>query len=306
MLPVLALLPAGPDWAYELKWDGIRALVTIHAGTVRVTSRNERDITAAWPELGTLADLAEDALLDGEIVALEHGRPSFERLQQRMHLRDPVRVERQQAANPVSVVVFDLLRLGDRSLLDEPYRRRREQLERLSLPRPAVLSPRFSDGPATLQAARDQGLEGVVAKRLSSTYRPGTRTTAWVKTKIIKSLDVVVCGYTAGGGRRAGRIGSLLLGVYDTDLVLRYAGHVGTGFTDTMLAELARRLAPLRRPTAPFEPGEVPREYVRLAIWCEPELVVEVAYASWTSDGRLRHPSFRGLRPDKDPGEATR
>lgn len=297
MLPMLATpgrLPLGPDWAYEFKWDGVRALTDVSGGELVITSRNGNDVTPAYPELRALRGAVEDGLLDGEIVALVDGRPSFTALQARMHVRG--RQVRDLARTlPVTFLPFDVLRLYGVDLCGRPYAERRATLERLDLDGPAwTVPPRFDDGPATSAASLEQGLEGVVAKRVSSTYRPGQRSRDWVKVKHTRTERFVVGGWKPGEGGRTGRIGSLLVGRYDSDRLM-FAGHVGSGLTEDVIADLAGRLATLTRATSPFADG-VPPDQARHAVWCEPVLVVEVRLSGWTPDGRIRHPVFRGLR----------
>ncbi|GAA3957880.1 non-homologous end-joining DNA ligase [Actinoplanes auranticolor] len=309
MLAEAGPLPAGPGWSYEFKYDGVRAITHVSGGDVRVLSRNNNDVTATYPELGALAGLlgGRSAILDGEIVAFDTGdRPSFAELAARMHVAAPGPAL--LAAVPVVYYVFDLLWLDGESLLDEPYDRRREVLAGLALESPAVRTPPYFagvDGTTILRAAELGGLEGVVAKRRSSPYRPGRRSAdSWTKVPLIRTQEVLILGWKPGAGRRAGTIGSLLLGVLDGPGALRFAGHVGTGFTDVMLRQLQDQLAPLARATPPVP--DVPREHARHAHWVEPALVGEVAFRNWTPDGRMRHPSWRGLRPDRTPAEARR
>ncbi len=302
VLPMLATagdLPTGTQWAYEFKWDGIRALVDISAGQLRITSRNDNDVTAAYPELAGLATVSEDVLLDGEIVAFADGRPSFSLLQSRMHARGR-QVAALARAAPVTLLAFDVLRLYGVDLCERPYAERRATLERLGLNGPHwTVPPVFDDGPATSAASTEQGLEGVVAKRLTSTYRPGQRSPHWVKVKHTRTADLVVGGWKPGEGGRTGRIGSLLAGAYAGDRLM-FAGHVGSGLTEDLVVTLGRVLRTLRRPSSPFA-GGVPPEQARAAVWCEPVLVIEVRFTGWTPDGRIRHPVFRGLRSDRDP-----
>jgi len=307
VLPMLATtddLPTGAGWAYEFKWDGVRALVDIHAGQCKITSRNGNDVTAAYPELAGLAAASEDALLDGEIVAFVDGRPSFSALQSRMHVRGRQAHSLARAA-PVTLLVFDLLRLYGVDLCERPYAERRATLERLAPAGPHwTVPPVFDDGPATASAGLEQGLEGVIAKRLTSTYRPGQRSRDWVKVKHTRTQDLVVGGWKRGEGGRTGRIGSLLVGTYAEDRLI-FAGHVGSGLTDDLVGQLGRVLRPLRRDTSPFADA-VPPEQARLAVWCDPALVIEVRFTEWTPDGRIRHPVFRGRRDDRDPLEVVR
>jgi bifunctional non-homologous end joining protein LigD len=301
-------------YGYEFKWDGVRAIVYVEDGRARVLSRNDRDVSVSYPELASLpAALGGRAvILDGEIVALDAaGRPSFSRLQSRMHVTDPSAVRRLAAEVPARLLVFDVLHLGGTPTIGRPYEQRRDLLDSLALDGPHWQTPPWfsgagspGEGEAVFAASKSSGLEGVVAKRLGSHYFPGRRSDCWLKVKHARMQEVVVGGWKPGQGRRTGGLGSLLLGVYD-ETGLRYAGHVGTGFTDRALRELQADLAPLAANDPPFaEP--VPREHARDARWVRPELVGEVVFTEWTQDGRLRHPSWRGLRPDKAPAEVVR
>jgi bifunctional non-homologous end joining protein LigD len=310
--PMLAQLGSltsvrGDAWAVEMKWDGVRALVYLEGGAVRLMSRNGKDITVAYPELQLMAGASggRATVLDGEIVAFdEAGRPSFGALQPRMHQRNPAKVAELTRAVPVTFMAFDLLHLDSTSTVALPYTDRRELLERTVRPGFRWQVPVWFHDHAegALDSSRQLGLEGVVCKRLSSPYRPGRRSAEWTKIKNVTTVEVVIGGWKPGAGRRAGTIGSLLLGSYDGDGRLLFIGHVGTGFTQAMLHDLSERLAPLERPDPPFA-VPVPREHARDAHWVEPLLVGEVQYAEVTGDGRLRHPSWRGLRPDRDPAE---
>ena len=311
--PMLARPGALPEpdeaYAHEMKWDGVRALAYIEDGRLRLVSRNGLDITAAYPETHGLAGAVggHDLVLDGEIVAFDRqGRPSFEALQPRIHQRDPLRVARLSVTSPVTYLLFDLLHIDATPVIGLPFAERRALLEEIVRggERWDVPPCYHGAGPRAVAESRRLGLEGVVAKRLASPYRPGRRSPDWVKVKNFRTQDVVVCGWKPGGGRRSGTIGSLLVGVQTAD-GLRYAGHVGTGFTEAALRDLAQRLAPLERRGHPFA-EEPPREEVRDARWVEPVLVGEVRYTEWTGEGRLRHPSWRGLRADKRPDEVVR
>jgi bifunctional non-homologous end joining protein LigD len=306
MQPMLAtaasVLPVGPGWAYEFKWDGIRALVDVSRTRTVVISRAQNDIGAGYPELAHCGDGLEDALLDGEIVAFDEGRPSFGRLQTRMHVRDPSILTRLAAECPVTYIIFDVLRLYGVDLTSRPLTERRETLERLVEVHPGwTLSPSFDDGPATETAARQHGLEGVVAKRLASRYRPGLRTADWVKVKFIQRDDFLVVGWEADRAE-PNRLSSLLLGCYGrSGLVL--AGKVGSGLTVHSAGELQRRL--VGRPDCPL-PTLPPRSPGRIVTWVEPEVVVAVQYTSWADDGRLRSPVFRGIREDVGVDDVAR
>jgi bifunctional non-homologous end joining protein LigD len=295
-------------WAFEMKWDGVRAVVYLDRGDLRVLTRNDREVAATYPELAGLAHQLRDRrmILDGEVVAFdEAGRPSFGELQARMHVRAPGRALLDRV--PVSLLVFDLLHVDGTSLVGAPYDERRAALEGLDLGGDSWAVPPAFDGQGAeaLAASQAQGLEGVLAKRHDSVYLPGRRSPHWVKVKHVRMQEVVVGGWSPGAGRRQGGIGSLLLGVPDQDGRLVYAGHVGTGFSDRVLADLGSRLRAAERSTSPFA-DEVPRAHAKDARWVTPRLVGEVTFSEWTRDGRMRHPSWRGLRPDKDPQDVRR
>jgi bifunctional non-homologous end joining protein LigD len=306
-MPMLAtagsVLPSGPGWAYEFKWDGVRALVSVTAGAMQITSRLGNDVTVAYPELATLGAGIEDALVDGEIVAFEEGRPSFGRLQLRMHIRVARQAAQLATEVPVSFIAFDLLRLYGVDLTARPFAERRATLERMATDHPQwTVSPSFDDGRATEQAARTHGLEGVVAKRLSSRYRPGTRTADWVKVKFRRGGEFIVVGWEADALDARSTLSSLLLGYYDGD-VLRFAGKVGSGLSGRHVAELSRRLRARAEPPLAEVPPPSPG---RAVTWVEPEVVVEVMYSHWADDGRLRHPVFVGVRDDRLAREVAR
>jgi bifunctional non-homologous end joining protein LigD len=281
-------LPTGEEWVYEPKWDGFRAIVTVSGGDIRLTSRNGNDLTERFRDVARKAALAirsSDAVLDGEICALDdRGRSRFSLLQE-------------GAGNSV-LVLFDLLELESENLMDEPLSERRKRLEGLVDTGGGVLvSPQFDDGPALLAAAREQELEGVVAKREDSPYRPGRRSVDWHKLKLRQTQEVVIAGYTRGQGRRAG-FGALVVGVHDAG-ELRWAGNVGTGFSDSEIERLRGLLEPLRRGDSPFaETPKMPRVRKTDVTWVEPALVAEVEFAEWTHEGRLRAPSYIRLRED--------
>jgi bifunctional non-homologous end joining protein LigD len=309
-LPMLATAAPLPDddaaWGYEFKWDGVRAVASVRGGALALTSRKGTDITVRYPEVGRLpgALAGSDAVVDGEIVAMDdRGRPDFGALQSRMHRTGP-EVPRMAAADPVTYLVFDLLRWDGEDLLDLPYARRRARLDALGIAGHRwVATPWFPGGGAgVLAASEENGLEGIVAKRLESPYRPGVRSPEWRKIKNFKTQSVVVGGWRAGQGRRAGTLGSLLVGVPDDEGRLVYVGHVGTGFRDQDLHDLKRMFT--ARATSPFT-GVLPREVTRDAHWVEPDLVGEVAYAVWTAEGRLRHPAWRGVRDDLEPDDVV-
>ncbi len=308
MLATPGSLPSPAEdeqWAYEFKWDGVRALARVAGGRLRLFSRRGGDITASYPELRPLGEElgSTQVWLDGEVVAFADGKPSFAALQRRMHVDDE-RVARKLAVDlPVTYVVFDVLHLDGRSCLALPYRERRELLVGLELLGSTWnTSPSYpGEGPAVLATAGEQQLEGVVAKRLGSRYLPGRRSPEWIKITDLRTAEVVVGGWRPGEGRRSDVFGSLMLGV-PSAAGLRYVGQVGTGFTDEALRLLTAKLLELERKTPPFA-NEVPRGRARGGRWVRPELVGEVVFRDWTADGRLRAPAWRGLRPDKLPAD---
>jgi bifunctional non-homologous end joining protein LigD len=297
------------QWAYEMKWDGMRALVGIERGVVWATSRAGNDATARFPELAGLgAALDVDAVLDGELVALdEAGVPRFERLQPRMQAGSAAAVRQRAAEQPVAYMMFDVLWLDGHSTCELPYTDRRALLQRLALAGDAWQTPptTVGGGTAVLAASQRLGLEGVVAKRLDSHYLPGKRADAWRKVKPTQGQELVVGGWLPGGGRLEGQLGSLLVGYHEragASGPLRFAGRVGSGIDAAKRAALDARLGPLRRATSPFD--ATPR--LPDPVWVEPEVVVEVAFHEWTSAGVLRAPRYRGLRDDKRAADVVR
>jgi len=284
-------LPVGPDWQFEPKWDGFRAIATLASGAVFLQSRNGSDLTTRFPEVAVVLSQAakrSDAVLDGEICALDaEGRSRFEMLQ--------------AGTGKLVYVAFDLLELEGRSLHAQPLATRRQQLEALLSPPVSrlIVSPAFDDGEALLEAAREHGLEGVVAKRTTSTYQQGRRSADWRKVKLKQRQELVVAGFTRGHGRRSSGIGALVVAVHGSE-GLRYAGNVGTGLSDAELDRLERLLAPLERKDAPFaQVPKLPRTRRDEVTWVEPTLVAEIEFAEWTRDGRLRAPVYLGLRDDE-------
>jgi bifunctional non-homologous end joining protein LigD len=288
-------------WAYEIKWDGVRGIAYIDGGRLRLEARSGRDITARYPELRELgrALAGRQAVLDGEVVAFDaDGRPSFQKLQGRMHLTSEHAVRRLSQSDPVHYVIFDLLWLDGRSLMDLPYTERREQLTELGLNGPTWRTPanHVGDGEAMLQASRAQGLEGIIAKRLDCNYTAGRRSPGWVKVKNVRETDVVVGGWLPGEGKRSGRLGALVVGFYE-DGELKYAGRVGTGFDEAELNRLGRLFEGLSRDDSPFGGRQPPRE----TQFVDPVLIAHVGYGEWTQTRTLRHPRYLGLRDDLDP-----
>jgi bifunctional non-homologous end joining protein LigD len=300
--PMLATLapevPTGRGWVFEVKWDGYRALAYLREGDARLVSRKGNDLTERFDSVAKAVGKAvktPGCVLDGEVCALdEQGRSSFSAMQ--------------QGTGPLVYYVFDLLELEGEPLLDRPLSERREQLEQLldRRNRTVRLSEAFDDGPALMSAAREQRLEGIVAKRVDSRYQPGRRTRDWLKIKTHGRQEFLVAGYTKGQGRRSGRLGSLILAV-NRGGELQYVGNCGTGFTEEEIDKLMRLLKPLERESPPFAVvPKMPKVRKGDVVWVLPKLVCEVEFAEWTHDGRLRAPSYQGLREDKAPEEVRR
>jgi bifunctional non-homologous end joining protein LigD len=295
-------LPSGTGWSFEFKWDGVRALVEVSAGVSTIRARSGNDITVAYPELAGIGADLDDALIDGEIVAFDNGRPSFGLLQTRMHVRSPAKAAQLVARTPVTFIAFDLLRLYGVDLTARPLHERRATLTRLAEGRANwIVSPTFDDGPATEAAAREHGLEGVLAKQVDSPYRTGRRTREWLKVKFVRRQEFVVIGWEADAGT-PNDLSSLVLGYYD-DGQLRLAGKVGSGLDRRVAQILRQRFRPVRSSGLEVD---MPATNGRPLHWVRPDVVVEVGYTEWGSDGRLRHPVFAGIRTDKDPQEVSR
>lgn len=301
MLASTGPLPSGAGWAFELKWDGVRAISEITAGRTRLFARSGAEITAAYPELATLGAGLDDAIVDGEVVVMdEAGRPSFQLLAERMHVRDAARAARLATLYPVTYLIFDLLRRDGVELVDRPYSARRAALESVAFGcAGCVVPPSFDDGPATVAASRENSLEGVVAKRLTSTYRPGLRSPDWVKVKLDETAEFVVGGWRPG----VRALGALLVGVPSAS-GLAFRGRVGGGISAAAERELLALLEPLIVDRSPFG-GSLPRQDARGAVWCRPDVVVEVRFGNRTRDGRLRFPRYLRLRPDLAPDEVA-
>ena len=302
--PMLATLaedvPKGSDWLFEVKWDGYRAVAYVRGGDATLVSRNGNDLTQRFPSVAKAVAQAlktPDCVLDGEVCALdEEGRPSFSAMQQG------------KPGTPIVYEVFDVLELEGKPLVDLPLKERRKRLEPLLDRRNKTvrLSELFEDGDALLHAAQQQGLEGIIAKRADCPYRQGKRTREWLKIKTHGRQEFVIAGYTKGQGRRSGRFGSLVLGVWRGD-ELSYVGNVGTGFTDDVIDELLAKLRPLEQKQSAFPVvPKMPKVRKSDVVWVRPELVCEVEFVEWTHDGRLRAPSFQGLREDKPAREVHR
>ncbi|MFK4637366.1 ATP-dependent DNA ligase [Paenarthrobacter histidinolovorans] len=299
----------GDNWLYELKWDGIRAIITGTEGRIRLMSRNGNDLTAAYPEVTDRACWPEgDFVADGEIVALGKGsRPDFGRLQLRMNLVKTADIERARVSVPVQLMLFDLLYDAGTDVSGLPFVERRERLDAFAERMPggcpvhvsAVLDHDVDD---LMTSAADLGLEGVMAKKADSRYVVGRRSASWIKLKLEQSQEVVVGGWRPGAGARSGAFGALLLGIPDGD-TLHYVGRVGTGFKDWQLRDIMEQLEPLVVDDSPFK--DIPREDAAGARWVKPVLVAEVTFGNWTGPGRLRHPVWRGWRPDKSPSDVS-
>jgi bifunctional non-homologous end joining protein LigD len=303
MLATAGALPRDQDaWAFELKWDGIRAISYWNGRSLVLESRNLRDITRSWPELHGFGSVlpSTEIVLDGEIVALDdRGVPSFQRLQERMHVTMPGNDLVQRV--PAAYFVFDVLHLDGSSRMSLPWTERRAILEDLGIAGPCWATPPafVGEGDLTVEVASARDLEGVVAKRLDSTYAPGNRSKAWTKIKNTCREEFVVGGWTPGEGRRAGTIGSLALGVPVDGGGLCYVGNVGTGFTDRELRRLESVLGPTRTDENPFV--ENVQYLKRGTVFVEPRIVTDVEYTERTNEGILRHPSYKGERIDKSP-----
>jgi bifunctional non-homologous end joining protein LigD len=295
-------LPSGDEWCHEIKWDGMRILADVHRGSgaapgVRLSSRNENDVTAAYPELLDLP--GRDVLLDGEVVVFADGLPSFGALAERMHVRNPRRAVALSQSRPVTYLVFDVLRLDGRDLTREPLHVRRAVLDGLGLDDVWWQVPAtYADGATLLDATRAQGLEGVVSKRLASRYEPGLRSRAWLKFPHRRRTSWVVGGWRPETGSHS-RLGALLVGEPTADGLL-YRGRVGSGIAGKVGPLLRELLDPLATGDCPFT-DEVPREDARGSHWVEPRLVVDVESLGLGAQGRLRQPSYRGLRTDLTP-----
>jgi len=310
MLATLGKLPTDDArWAYEIKWDGVRAITFVEGGRIRMLSRNDKDLGSSFPEFREIGDAlgSQRCVLDGEIIVMgDKGIPDFGRLQHRLHLSGAGAIRKSVADSPASYVVFDLLFVDGHSIMGRTYDERRERLEELHVAGSSFTTAesfRDADGAEILQATKEAGLEGVVAKRRDAPYVEGKRSDAWIKVKNQRMQEVVIGGWTEGSGSRSGSLGALLLGIPDAK-GLRFVGKVGTGFTARDRGELVDLLARIGTKKNPFyPPSEVvesaPHHFVR------PEHVGEVQFSDWTSARRLRHPTWRGLRLDKSPAEVV-
>jgi bifunctional non-homologous end joining protein LigD len=311
MLAEAGSLPTSDEgWAYEFKWDGVRAVVYVSGGRVRALTRNQKDLVSTFPELRDVGLFlgSRSAILDGEIVALDgQGRPDFGALSHRLHLTSKSAVTKMAASTPASFLAFDVVFLDDHSLVARTYDERRERLESLKLQGDTFATPPSitnAKGSDILAIAKERGLEGVVLKKRDSPYAPGKRNGQWVKVKNFRTQEVVIGGWTDGKGDREGSLGALLLGVPGEGGLI-YVGKVGTGFSGVDRDEMLTTLKPLASKKSPFNKKLSPVE-TSLAHFVKPTLVGEVQFAEWTKDGHLRQPAWRGFRPDKDPKEVIR
>ena len=300
VLPMLATkgdhVPSGAAWTHEVKWDGMRVLVDVSGGRARIWSRNENDVTVSFPELQGLAGVGDDLLLDGEVVALGEGVPSFGALADRMHVRDAARAVRLSERNPVTLIVFDVLRIDGDDLCGRPWSERRELLLGLGLDDVAwQVPPTYDDGQMLLEAAEQQGLEGIVSKRRTAPYRPGVRSKDWLKFPIRPTGSFVVGGFRHETGSTH-RLGAVLVG-QPTSEGLVFRGRVGSGIAGRAGRMLTELLTPMVVDESPFT-AALPRLDLVGTVWVHPKVVVDVQYLRLTTDGRLRQPAYRGVRTD--------
>ena len=293
--------PGGDEWLHEVKWDGVRLLVEVRDGAVRLWTRNENEVGVAYPELQGLAGLGHDALLDGEVVALADGVPRFSAIADRMHVRSATRAEQLARVNPVTLMVFDVLLLDGEDLMSRPLIDRRARLEALDVNGPSWQTPAtYDDGQMLFDATDQQGLEGVVSKRRGSLYHPGRRSPDWLKHPHRPTRSYVVGGWRLETDS-ASRIGAVLVGE-PTPAGLSYRGRVGSGIAGKQGQRLLEVLAPHHADGSPFC-DEVPRVDAKGTTWVQPEVVVDVAVLGVTPGGRLRQPSYRGVRLDLAPAD---
>jgi bifunctional non-homologous end joining protein LigD len=304
MLAVTAdQLPTGPQWAHEVKWDGMRLLADIHGGRLELTSRAGNDATPSFPELAGLADAYDDLLLDGEVVALEQGRPSFKALAERMHVMDRRRAERLAGSRPVTFMIFDLLRLFGTDLTAQPWSERRKLLESLDLSGLAwQVPPVYDDGEQLFRATLEQGLEGIVSKKRTSPYAVGRRSADWLKSPHRTTYSAVVGGWRPEKTNDAGRLGAVLLGMPALGGGWRFVGRMGSGLAGKAAVSLMEELRSLTIDSSPFV-DTVPTIDARGATWVEPKIVVEVRALELTAGGRLRQPAYLGMRSDLTPAD---
>lgn len=299
-------VPTGEEWVHEIKWDGIRLIASVRDGTLRLTTRSERDVTVAFPELAGLAELGHDLVLDGEAVTFVDGRPSFSQLVERVHTTSAARARLLADARPTTYLAFDLVGLDGLDLTPLPFSARRSALEEILQGKGRwQVSPQYADGPGLWRATAEQGIEGIVSKRVSSTYQPGMRSADWLKFPHRATQSVVVGGWRPESGRS--RLGALLVGLPvagDAAGALTFRGRVGSGLAGRNGERLAELIAQLPTGPNPFV-DEVPGPDRQGATWVAPSLVVEVASLGTTDGGRLRQPAYKGWRADLSPEDLT-
>lgn len=306
MRPMLAFrgtsVPTGDEWLHEVKWDGMRVLAEVRNGALTLWSRNENDVSVSFPELHDVGVLAaHDVLLDGEVVAMAGGVPTFGALGDRMHVSSAARARKLAVSNPVTLIVFDLLRLDGRDLTGQPLEVRRAELESLGIGSAHwLVPPTYDDGPMLMDATKQQGLEGIVSKRRSSAYYAGRRSKDWLKFPHRPTLSYVVGGWRHETDSDS-RLGAVLVGT-PTPQGLRYRGRVGSGIVGKTARQLLEVLEPLHAEASPFC-DEVPRVDALGTVWVRPEVVVEIASLGVTDGGRLRQPSYQGIRFDLSPAD---
>lgn len=303
--PMLARLASTPfsnkDWIYEIKWDGFRAIAYVNK-ELSLRSRNGKELKNTFPELEELKQLAQNVVLDGEIVIVKEGKPDFQALLERGKTNSLIDIEVQTIRSPAVYVVFDILEKDGASLIGLPLTERKAILKQSVREGQHVLLSDFVEekGEAYYKAALEKGLEGIMAKKKDGVYESGIRSGNWLKIKKLRSCDCVIFGYTTGTGIRRETFGALLLGLYDKEGKPVYVGKVGTGFSHDSLVSLSEIFQKLKMPVAPFK-VDIPEKIT----WLTPKIVCEIFYQTVTRDGRLRMPRFRGLREDKSPTECT-
>ena len=304
MLPETAPSPFDSEkHLFEIKWDGIRAILFLTRDKLRIQSRSLQEVTHRYPELLSLKNyFKKEAVIDGEIVILSEGKPSFDKIQEREHQDREDRIEIYAKIMPVTFVAFDLLYFEDEKLLNKPLRLRKELLRENFSENPRFILSRSvkKEGRKFYEKALKLGFEGVIAKEIESPYLPGKRSSYWLKVKKTKTLDLVICGFTTGGGERNKLFGSLVLGAFDRRGNLKHVAQVGTGFSQRDLKFLLSALEPLKQSESPF--GEEVKARGKIK-WVKPKLVCEVKFTEFTPSGSLRSPVFIRLRPDRLPEE---
>ena len=291
---------------FEPKWDGMRCIAYLESGTLELQNRNLKNITRSYPELKAIIGQVKSssAILDGEIVVLERGLPSFDLLQSRFGVDDPIQIRRLSSKIPTTYIAFDLLHLNGKDLVNMPLSQRKKQLATIIRDSPHLLLTQYvaGGGKAYFRGAIKLGLEGAIAKLSESTYQIGVRSEDWLKLKQVRTMDCIIAGYTLGTGLRASTFGALVLAAYARDGGLKHLGNVGTGFTDQMIVRIMKLLKPLRVRSKTL-PGEV--KAPAPITWVKPKLVIEVGFMNKTREAKLRLPRFERLRFDKLPSDCV-